>query len=93
MGFGSGVLLAVLTLELLTESLEHGSIAAPALGFILGATLFSTINWRLEQRGAADRKRCGACVAQPTEAKHPAAAPPSRSVPSSMAFPSPSPSA
>lgn len=67
MGFGAGVLVAVLTLELVIESTEHGSIASTAIGFIIGAMLFSAINWALEQRGAADRKRCGACVEQPTE--------------------------
>ena len=67
MGFGAGVLVAVLTFELVIESTEHGSTASTAAGFIIGALLFSAINWGLERRGAADRKRCGACVAQPTE--------------------------
>lgn len=67
MGFGAGVLVAVLTLELIAESGEHGSVPATATGFIVGALLFSSINWLLERRGAADRKRCGMCVAQPSE--------------------------
>lgn len=71
MGFGAGVLVAVLTLELVAEATEHGSVAAPAAGFIAGAFLFSGINWLLERRGAAERKRCGACVPQPTEAETP----------------------
>jgi len=69
MGFGAGVLVAVLTFELVIESTEHGSIAYTAAGFFVGALLFSAVNWLLEQKGAADRKRCGACVAQPTEAE------------------------
>lgn len=71
MGFGAGVLVAVLTLELVIESTEHGSTASTAAGFIAGALLFSAINWGLEQRGAADRKRCGACVQQPSEEEIP----------------------
>jgi zinc transporter, ZIP family len=71
MGFGAGVLVAVLTLELVAEARERGSTAATAGGFLLGALVFSTINWRLEHRGAAQRKRCGECVAQPTESEVP----------------------
>ena len=71
MGFGAGVLVAVLTLELVAESGEHGSALATAFGFIGGAVLFSIGNWLLERRGAEDRKRCGVCVAQPSEAEVP----------------------
>jgi ZIP family zinc transporter len=71
MGFGAGVLVAVLTLELLAESGERGSIPATAIGFMGGALLFSLGNWMLERRGAAQRKRCGVCVPQPTEAEVP----------------------
>ena len=67
MGFGAGVLVAVLTLELVIESEERGALAFTAGGFIAGAILFSVTNLLLERRGAADRKRCGACVAQPSE--------------------------
>lgn len=71
MGFGAGVLVAVLTLELISESGEPGSILATATGFMGGALLFSLSNWLLERRGAAERKRCGVCVPQPTEAEIP----------------------
>ena len=67
MGFGAGVLVAVLTLELITESAERGSVLATATGFIAGALLLSIGNWLLERRGAAERKRCGMCVPQPSE--------------------------
>jgi len=67
MGFGAGVLVAVLTLELITESGERGSVLATATGFIAGALLLSIGNWLLERRGAAERKRCGMCVPQPSE--------------------------
>jgi ZIP family zinc transporter len=71
MGFGAGVLVAVLTLELISESGERGSILATAGGFMGGALLFSLGNWLLERRGAAERKRCGMCVPQPSEAEIP----------------------
>ena len=71
MGFGAGVLVAVLTLELVVESEERGALAYTVGGFIAGAVIFSATNWLLERRDAADRKRCGACVAQPTEAESP----------------------
>lgn len=71
MGFGAGVLVAVLTLELLAESSERGSILTTATGFMAGALLFSLGNWLLEMRGAAERKRCGTCVPQPSEAETP----------------------
>jgi ZIP family zinc transporter len=71
MGFGAGVLVAVLTLELVSESGERGSILATATAFMGGALLFSVSNWLLERRGAAERKRCGMCVPQPSEAEIP----------------------
>lgn len=71
MGFGAGVLVAVLTLELVAESGEQGSVLATATGFIAGALLFSIGNSLLERRGAAERKRCGICVSQPSEADVP----------------------
>jgi ZIP family zinc transporter len=71
MGFGAGVLVAVLTLELVSESGERGSILATAGGFMGGALLFSLGNWLLERRGAAERKRCGMCVPQSSEAEIP----------------------
>ena len=71
MGFGAGVLVAVLTLELVIESEERGALGFTAGGFIAGAVLFSATNLLLERRGAADRKRCGACMPQPTEEEVP----------------------
>lgn len=71
MGLGAGVLVAVLTLELVTESGERGSILATATGFMGGALLFSLANRLLERRGAAERKRCGTCVSQPSEGEIP----------------------
>ena len=68
MGFGGGVLIAVLSVDL-TEKAFAGGGAVPTIGgFLLGALVFSGVNWGLSQRGAKHRKRCGGCVEQPKEA-------------------------
>src|SRR5918992_482499 len=71
MGFGGGVLIAVLAFELLEEAHVHGGFGAAALGAVGGAIAFSTANLLLARRGAGDRKRSGHCVAQPPEARVP----------------------
>ena len=70
MGFGAGVQLAVVTIGLSRETiqLETGLSAIAAL--LAGAAMFSGINWHLAHRGAKHRKRCGECVAQPSEGQH-----------------------
>ena len=70
MGFGGGVLIAVLSIDLMDSAFEEGGAAAATLGFLFGAAAFSGINWRLAQRGARHRNRCGDCVPQPSEAQH-----------------------
>jgi zinc transporter, ZIP family len=67
MGFGGGVLIAVLSFELMEEAYQHGGLGVTITGFLAGATLFSVTNWYLAQRGAKHRKRCGQCVQQPKE--------------------------
>lgn len=67
MGIGGGVLIAVLSVDLMTRAFDEGGALATVSGFLLGALVFSFINWRLAQHGAKDRKRCGACVSQPSE--------------------------
>ena len=69
MGFGSGVLIAVLSVDLMTNAFKDGGAFPTIGGSLLGAALFCFINWRLSKRGAQHRKRCGGCVQQPTEAK------------------------
>ena len=71
MGFGGGVLIAVLAFELIEEAHVHGGFGAAVLGAAGGAIAFSTANLLLSRRGAGDRKRCGHCIAQPTEAQVP----------------------
>ncbi|GAA0250498.1 ZIP family zinc transporter [Halobacterium noricense] len=70
MGFGGGVLIAVLSIQLMESAYDDGGPIAATTGFLLGATAFSTINWRLAQNGARHRNRCGECVEQPSETEH-----------------------
>jgi ZIP family zinc transporter len=67
MGFGGGVLIALLSLDLMDSAFNHGGVIAAAPGFLFGATVFSVINWGLARRGARHRNRCGDCVSQPSE--------------------------
>ena len=71
MGFGGGVLIAVLSADLMETAFEDGGPTPTISGFLLGAAIFSTINWRLARHGAKHRNRCGGCVKQPEETNHP----------------------
>jgi ZIP family zinc transporter len=68
MGFGGGVLVALLSVDLIEEAYAAGGLPATVLGVFAGATVFSAANWGLARYGAAHRKRCGRCVQQATEA-------------------------
>lgn len=70
MGFGGGVLIAVLSVDLMDSAFRDGGAIAAASGLLLGAAVFCVLNWRLAQQGARHRNRCGTCVAQPSEAEH-----------------------
>ncbi|GAA0256914.1 hypothetical protein [Haladaptatus pallidirubidus] len=70
MGFDGGVLIAVLTIHLMESAYDDGGPMVASMGFLLGATAFSTINLRLAQNEARHRNRCGECVEQPSEAEH-----------------------
>jgi ZIP family zinc transporter len=69
MSLGAGLLLAVATVELTVDAVEASGAMAAAGAIALGAAAFSGANALL--RSARHRKRCGACVAQPTEAEVP----------------------
>jgi ZIP family zinc transporter len=69
MGFGGGVLVAVISFSLMEEAYAHGGIILTAAGFFGGGALFCLVNWYLSKRGARHRKRCGECVAQPSESE------------------------
>jgi zinc transporter, ZIP family len=53
MGFGGGVLIAVLSVDLMDSAFRDGGPMAATFGFLFGATAFSAINWRLAQYGAS----------------------------------------
>jgi len=64
MGFGGGVLISVLSFELLEEAYTHGGLLFSVMGFIAGAIVFSGANWFISQAGGKHRKRCSECVVQ-----------------------------
>ena len=70
MAVGAGLLLAAATVELAAEVVEVEPYEG-MLVLLLGAASFSTGNAWLSRRGAQHRKRCGGCVAQPSEAEMP----------------------
>lgn len=59
MAFGSGVLISALSFDLVDEAYIRGGFVASALGFLLGAAIFTAANWYLTYRGAAARKASG----------------------------------
>ncbi|HYD62656.1 MAG TPA: ZIP family zinc transporter [Noviherbaspirillum sp.] len=65
MAFGSGVLISALSFDLVEEAYERGGFIAAALGFFIGACIFTAANWFLTYRGAAARKSSG--QQQPSE--------------------------
>lgn len=68
MAFGSGVLFSALSFELVDEAYRTGGFKATALGFLIGASLFTAVNYYLNHRGAKHRKRSGG--QQVSEAQH-----------------------
>ena len=67
MAFGAGVLISALSLDLMTEAYARGGFDAVAIGFLVGAGVYSAANWLLARKGAKHRKRSGA---QPSEQQH-----------------------
>lgn len=67
MAFGSGVLISVLSFELVDEAWHRGGLAATGAGFLGGAVIFTAANWWLARNGARHRKRSGG--KQPSEAE------------------------
>lgn len=57
MAFGSGVLFAALSFDLVGDALADASMAWIAGGFMLGAVAFSLLNHRLNTPGVKHRKR------------------------------------
>jgi ZIP family zinc transporter len=69
MSLGAGVLLAAASVELATQALAAAGALLTAGSITAGAAGFSLANAGLAK--AKDRKRCGECVQQPTEAEVP----------------------
>jgi ZIP family zinc transporter len=69
MSFGAGVLLSAASIKIASEALSVGGPLLTGGGIIAGAALFSIANAALA--AANDRKRCGECKTQPSEAEAP----------------------
>jgi len=59
MAFGSGVLVSALSFELMEPAYSTGGLLPSAVGFMVGAVLYSAANWYLGHHGAKHRKRSG----------------------------------
>ena len=70
MGFGGGVLIAVVATELIGDRVSAGMGPLAIFALLAGAAIFSGTNWFLSRQGAKHRKRCGECTEQATEQEH-----------------------
>lgn len=68
MAFGSGVLISALAFDLMDEAYQRGGFDSTAVGFLLGAAIYTGANWFLAHQGARHRKRSG--EHQPSEEEH-----------------------
>lgn len=59
MAFGSGVLISALSFELMDEAYKRGGFNSTALGFVVGASVYTVANLILSRQGAKHRKRSG----------------------------------
>jgi zinc transporter, ZIP family len=71
MSVGAGLLLAGVSLKVTADALRLAGPIAVAFSLLLGAAAFSVSNALLARFGAANRKRCGECIQQPSEAQQP----------------------
>ena len=69
MSLGAGVLLSAASFKVASEALVLAGAAATVAGIVAGAATFSIVNGALAT--ANDRKRCGECKPQPSEAEAP----------------------
>lgn len=69
MAFGSGVLMAAVSFELIAEAYERSGMVPVVAGAVGGAAVYSGANALLARRGAQHRKRSGG--QQPSEAEAP----------------------
>src|SRR3954447_8654098 len=59
MAFGGGVLISALSFDLMDEAYQRGGFGSTAIGFLLGAAVFTAANTALARYGAKHRKRSG----------------------------------
>src|SRR4051794_25130295 len=59
MAFGSGVLLSALSFDLMDEAQRMGGLTATAIGFLVGAVVYTALTALLARKGAKHRKRSG----------------------------------
>ena len=52
MAFGSGVLISALAFELMDEAYKRGGFHATAIGFVMGAVIYTVANYLVSKRGA-----------------------------------------
>jgi zinc transporter, ZIP family len=71
MSVGAGLLLAAVSLKVAVDVIRAAGPLAAAVCLVAGAALFSGSNAMLARFGAMHRKRCGECIQQPNESKHP----------------------
>jgi ZIP family zinc transporter len=71
MSVGAGLLLAGVSLKVTTDAIRLAAPFGVALSLLLGAAAFSASNALLARFGAANRKRCGECIRQPSESQRP----------------------
>src|SRR5262245_56127508 len=69
MSLGAGVLLSAASFKVASEALVLAGAALTTMGMIAGAATFSLANAALAK--GRDRKRCGECKPQPSEAELP----------------------
>ena len=69
MSLGAGVLLSAASFKVASEALMLAGAASTVAGMVAGAATFSVTNAALVT--ASDRKRCGECKPQPSEAEAP----------------------
>jgi zinc transporter, ZIP family len=71
MSVGAGLLLAAVSLKLAADAVRLAGALPAVLFLLLGAVVFSALNVLLGRFGGGSRKRCGECVAQPSESQQP----------------------
>jgi len=69
MAFGAGVLISALSFDLMDEAYQRGGFGGAAIGFVLGAIVFTAANLLLARMGARHRKRSGGAMGLAEEAR------------------------